>query len=200
MRAGEASPTLRSRAGAHAVSDQALDGACAVRFCAGQFSAGAERIRSSWRRLSQVRNSQRRSGGLRDALRAGLALPCLELFLSANRKRDCGLLAEEPRARRASRTNVASPAFVAQVSSSRARDRWNIPSTASAATIAVLTFRQILPARLAWRHAQRRTNAAHGLMCGLATFHRRRAAISRKRSRRRGKSRAASRESCGSSA
>ena len=45
----------------------------------------------------RFRNSQRRPGGLRDALRAGLALPRLELFLSANGKCDRDLLVEEPR-------------------------------------------------------------------------------------------------------
>ena len=48
--------------------------------------AGAERLRPPRRRLSEIRDQERRSGGLRRALRARRALPRLELLLSASRK------------------------------------------------------------------------------------------------------------------
>ena len=52
------------------------------------------RVRSAGRRLRECAGYERRSGGVRDAVRTRQELPSLELFLSAGVRRTCDVLAQ----------------------------------------------------------------------------------------------------------
>ena len=192
---------LAKRAGAHAGSGQILGwGARVVVLLVlgvGHAGAGADRLRPPRRRLPEIRDPLRRSGRLRRALRARRALPGLEFLLSAHRQRARHLLAEEQgaaagrgqmlhlgRARRR-RDRAARGALEYSI------DRFggDYRSFELAAD----------PAGAGCRRACEGDNAAApGPMCGPAISARRRAAISRTRSRARATSRAAFPAWCGS--
>src|SRR5262245_39843433 len=86
----------RIRAGAHANCDMVVGRACIGGVSMGWPGTGAKRIRSPRRRLPELPDPERRSGRMRQSMRARCALPGLEFLLSAYGQCDRHMLAEEP--------------------------------------------------------------------------------------------------------